>query len=36
MTLHEIVGLTIVVIWIALVSMAMVVLAGGLVVMLHG
>ena len=36
MTLDEIVGLTIIVIWIGLVSVAAVFLAGGLVVMLHG
>ena len=36
MTLYEIVGLTIVIAWIGLVSVAAVFLAGGLVVLIHG
>jgi hypothetical protein len=36
MTIDEIVGLMIIVIWIGLVSVAMVILAGGLVVLLNG
>lgn len=36
MTLDEIIGLMIVMIWIGLVSIAAVILAGGLVVLVHG
>jgi hypothetical protein len=36
MTIDEIVGLMIIVTWIGLVSVAMVFVAGGLVVLLHG